>query len=98
MQMALIDRQAAIDALDEIEAEVADGYGYQYAKWREYFAKMPAVDAVPVVHGHWIDRNGNIVAPFWERYECSVCGARADDYHYCPNCGALMDGKDGNDG
>ena len=36
----LIERQAAIDALDEIEAEVADGYGYQYAKWREYFAKM----------------------------------------------------------
>ena len=38
----LIDRQAAIDALDEIEAEVADGYGYQYAKWREYFIEMPS--------------------------------------------------------
>ena len=37
-----ISRQAAIDALDEIEAEVADGYGYQYAKWREYFAEMPS--------------------------------------------------------
>ena len=38
----LISRQAAIDALDEIEAEVADGYGYQYAKWREYFVEMPS--------------------------------------------------------
>ena len=37
----LISRQAAIDALDEIEAEVADGYGYQYAKWREYFVELP---------------------------------------------------------
>ena len=37
----LIDRQAAIVALDEIEAEVADGYGYQYAKWREYFCDLP---------------------------------------------------------
>ena len=37
-----ISRQAAIDALDEIEAEVADGYGYQYAKWREYFVEMPS--------------------------------------------------------
>ena len=37
-----ISRQAAIDAIDEIEAEVADGYGYQYAKWREYFAEMPS--------------------------------------------------------
>ena len=35
-----ISRQAAIEALDEIEAEVADGYGYQYAKWREYFVEM----------------------------------------------------------
>ena len=38
----MISRQAAIDALDEIEAEVADGYGYQYAKWREYFVEMPS--------------------------------------------------------
>lgn len=37
-----ISRQQAIDALDEIEAEVADGYGYQYAKWREYFVEMPS--------------------------------------------------------
>ena len=36
-----ISRKAVLDALDEIEAEVADGYGYQYAKWREYFAEMP---------------------------------------------------------
>ena len=40
----LISRQAAIDALDEIEAEVADGYGYQYAKWREYFAELPPAE------------------------------------------------------
>ena len=37
----LISRRQAIDALDEIEAEVANGYGYQYAKWREYFVEMP---------------------------------------------------------
>lgn len=37
-----ISREQAIDALDEIEAEVADGYGYQYAKWREYFVEMPS--------------------------------------------------------
>ena len=36
-----IDRQAAIDALDEIESEVADGYGYQYEKWRKYFCELP---------------------------------------------------------
>ena len=53
----------------------------------------PTIDAVSVVHGHWIDRNGNIVAPFWERYECSVCGARSDYKNYCHYCGAKMDGE-----
>lgn len=37
-----IYRQAAIDALDEIESEVADGYGYQYEKWRKYFCGLPS--------------------------------------------------------
>ena len=36
----LIDRRTAIDALDEIESEVADGYGFQYEKWRKYFCDL----------------------------------------------------------
>ena len=59
----------------------------------------PVVDAVPVVHGHWIkfgvsDKDGN------HQYRCSVC--ECEDIHsplvkvnYCWNCGARMDGKDG---
>jgi hypothetical protein len=41
----------------------------------------PAVDAVPVVHGRWI-----------EGMKCSVCGQidLAKPY-YCCNCGAKMD-------
>lgn len=53
--------------------------------------EMPTVDAVPVRHGKWIDRNGAIVAPFWERYECSECGVMSGNNKYCPNCGARMD-------
>ena len=50
------------------------------------------VDAVPVVHGRWIDEY-----PF---VRCSVCNAewlncRTDNepnlFYYCPNCGAKMD-------
>ena len=58
----LISRQAAIDALDEIESEVADGYGYQYAKWRKYFVEMPSVQPQPeedcdtCKHGYFGDR------------------------------------------
>lgn len=53
--------------------------------------EMPTVDATPVRHGKWIDRNGAIVAPFWERYECSECGVMSGNNKYCPNCGARMD-------
>ena len=45
----------------------------------------PIADAVEVVHGRW-DRSGYCSeCNFWTCY----CG----DYHYCPNCGAKMDGE-----
>ena len=40
----LIDRQAAIDAIDDIESEVADGFGFQYEKWRKHFAELPPAE------------------------------------------------------
>ena len=52
--------------------------------------KAPTVDVAPVVHGRWeiVDFAGSI--------RCSVCGQIMDqDFNYCPNCGAKMDG-DGN--
>ena len=53
---------------------------------------QPTVDAVPVRHGHWTDDTG--IEGAWNY--CSVCGEQAIDlYDYCPNCGAKMDGKDG---
>ena len=41
-------------------------------------------------HGEWIDRSdgGRIRYPFWERYECSKCGAKSENTNFCPNCGA----------
>ena len=43
-------------------------------------------------HGEWIDRSdgGRIRYPFWERYECSKCGAKSENTNFCPNCGADM--------
>ena len=59
---------------------------------------LPTVDAVPVVHGRWIDGIGS-----YSTANCSVCGWKipyCDDYYgylgktnYCPNCGAKMDGE-----
>ena len=40
----LISRQDAIDAIDDIESEVADGFGFQYEKWRKHFAELPPAE------------------------------------------------------
>ena len=55
----------------------------------------PTVDAVEVVHGRWIELPS--MAP---EHKCSECGQsyewwEVSEAHYCPNCGAKMDG-DGN--
>ena len=44
----MISRQAAIDALDEIESEVADGDGFQYEKWRRYFCELSSAQPEPL--------------------------------------------------
>ncbi len=66
----------------------------------------PTVDAVPVVHGRWIKPTGMMPPEHIGHYECSLCGAWAMRpwlrfwkgallSKYCPNCGAIMDEKDG---
>lgn len=58
--------------------------------------KLPTVDAVPVVHGHWKEDPSGY--GFWI---CSACGFVSEAsaanmlYKFCPVCGAKMDGKDG---
>lgn len=52
----------------------------------------PTIEAVPVVHGRWIDND--IDPEAWNF--CSVCGEQAIDlFDYCPNCGAHMGGEQG---
>ena len=36
-----ISRAKAIKAIDEIESEIADGLGFEYEKWRQYFCDLP---------------------------------------------------------
>ena len=66
----------------------------------------PAADVAPVVHGRWEDS----IDEWFETdvYTCSKCresyvlveGTPKENlWHYCPNCGAKMDGEtEGNDG
>lgn len=60
--------------------------------------KAPTVDAVPVVHGRWIEDHDYLKCP-----ECGVM-VKWDftffdigNWNYCPNCGAKMDIEDGGD-
>lgn len=58
----------------------------------------PAADVAPVVHGRWRKSKEGVCGDYL--FVCSACGA---DYwespsfykraHYCPNCGAKMDGE-----
>lgn len=66
---------------------------------RKDIEDAPTVDAEPVRHGRWIAHSTELC---WD--VCSVCGTgckrREEDngadvqynYHYCPWCGAKMDG------
>ena len=55
----------------------------------EHFKSV--ADVVEVVHGRWETRMlGDDVG-----YKCSACHLTSDwDTPYCPQCGALMDGKE----
>jgi rubrerythrin len=58
---------------------------------------QPAVDAAPVVHGHWIDKTTTAKGLSIYRFVCSACGhiffnAGIDNFNFCPDCGARMDG------
>ena len=57
----------------------------------ELIDNTKAVDAVPVVHGHWVESTNYMIE------KCSKCGySKAGDWqmNFCPNCGAKMAGKD----
>ena len=58
---------------------------------RELLEDTPTADVVEVKHGHW--------EKLKDGYWCSNCCILEKDlkqeYNYCPNCGAKMDGKDG---
>ena len=58
---------------------------------------MNAADIAPVRHGRWIEHEKYT---FGVMYDCSICDNLILDnghsWNYCPNCGAKMDGGDGN--
>ena len=76
--MDLIDRNEAIEAVDGKLGEFNANN-----KAVSILMHLPSVE--PVKHGRWIVN------------ECSLCGFLTTEWvgscHYCPNCGARMDGE-----
>ena len=79
--MKFITEQAETPT-DEIIASVCRGAALS----------MPAVEAVPVVHGMWEEiRNPYGTLEGWIHRDCGRETKIKDTY--CPNCGAKMDGE-----
>lgn len=94
-----ISRDMAIARLTKVE--VTNRLATMTDAKRE-IAEMPAADVAPVVHGKWIIGTGD------DEFDvkCPKCGwddifevagiaavkRISETMHYCPNCGAKMDG------
>ena len=93
-----IEREAV---RDEFYQRVLEGTITSVEDTGKFLRNFHAADVAPVVHGRWIIIERTIGM---KTYRCSEC--KDDDFwntrfcfgyeHYCPNCGARMDGGDGN--
>ena len=94
------------DAVDVFNRAVQDVGILDADDIKTVFGMLSPADVVPVVHGKWIDHDGNKVQ-LNEHGEtcgtcfCSRCGewlVASDEYavkgYFCPNCGAKMDGEE----
>lgn len=65
---------------------------------RNKIRRMPAADVAQVVHGRWI-KDDFLSDDVNNAEKCSQCGELIGWFgnlpNYCPNCGAKMDGGDG---
>lgn len=102
-----IEREALREILDgwrDAHADVDDVYGCDLLE--DVICEVDAqtaADVAQVVRGRWIPHDRVFGDDF---LVCSKCQFVSEDrstrryYHYCPHCGAKMDGerKDGGDG
>ena len=100
-----ISRDAAIEEIDkwlDTVGTVLVGKGLSYyGELIGCIEDTPAADVAPVVHGRWV----GVDSSYWRwtpsgavavehiTYCCERCGyGTVVKTHYCPNCGAKMNG------
>lgn len=95
-----VDIDAAKEAVRKAECNADyDGRRFDAEFIENALDFIPAADVAPVVHGRWLHTDW---AYHWTSLDkCSVCDYHDEkrqhlgNYSYCPNCGAKMDGGDG---
>nr|DAV50071.1 MAG TPA: DNA-directed RNA polymerase II subunit [Caudoviricetes sp.] len=84
----------AVEAAEKVEGT----FKIPMADLVDIFAEIPAADVAPVVHGRWI-KDDFLSDDVNNAEKCSQCGELIGWFgnlpNYCPNCGAKMDGGDG---
>ena len=94
-----ISRQAAIDAVMDTEPIALRDGDNKIFTVQSTSDVVDALEALPSAQperkkGRWIDKTSGYAF----NYECSNCGYTVhyqfiDEYNFCPNCGAKMDGE-----
>ena len=102
----LIDANALIEFIDVGHLRNPLERCYSEQDVVDMLESRPTVDAVEVVHGKWNDyqfikadcpKNGfpSVKCSHCDIVLCDIINVHSFMYHYCPSCGAKMDG-DGN--
>ena len=83
MMAEYIDREKLLRDINHYH--LSDG------KFQHWVEVQPAADVAPVRPGRWVEKDKYTSGTM---YDCSICGARIFDtglsWNYCPNCGAKM--------
>lgn len=98
-----IDRQAAIDFVNSGHLVNPNEPRWSDNEVVAFLKSRPSADVQPVRRGNWEERkvsDKNCIDE-WQTACCSVCHKYHttpymyyfDNYNYCPNCGAKMDGE-----
>lgn len=92
-QAALVRKQCG-----PVNQRYTDGWNDCLLRVKSMVSKAPAPDVAPVVHGRWI-KDDFLSDDVNNAEKCSQCGELIGWFgnlpNYCPNCGAKMDGGDG---
>lgn len=107
-EVRLIDANALMERLERKKCEPAkvrytEGYNDALMRFRSMVHGAPTIDAVPVVHAHWRRYSydeaicSHCGYDRWTGFECSNEADKKWDElpPYCEECGARMDGADG---